>query len=77
MFGGATKLDNNFAKHFLQLCGWFDTFEPWAGEISDTEHLGNSGMLVPQEAFVKNCGTKPDLPFTNIVDKGYRSLLAA
>ena len=63
---------------FLQLSGWLGTFELWAGATSDTDYLGNSGVLALQEAFVKDCGTNPDLPFTSIVDKGYyRSLIAA
>jgi hypothetical protein len=62
---------------FLQLCGWFGTWELWVGAISDTDYQVTSGIFKFQEQFTSNCANHSDLPFTNIMDKGYRCRLAA
>jgi hypothetical protein len=61
---------------FLQLSGWLGGWELWVGAVSDTEYFEKSGLLTKQHDFQKN-DTSSDLPFTNILDKGYRSVLAA
>lgn len=70
---------SNVAKGgvFVQLCGWLGTFELWMGAVSDTEYLNNSGILKLQETFVAKDETYSHVSFLNIVDKGYRSILAA
>jgi len=62
---------------FLQLCGWMGTWDLWAGCISDTEYQIWAWVLAFQEEFVKQCPVHSDIPFLNILDKGYRCLLAA
>ena len=61
---------------FLQLCGWMGGWELHLGAISDTAYFENSGLLSEQLEFQKN-DSSSDLSFTNILDKGYRSILAA
>lgn len=61
---------------FLQLCGWGGVGELWTGAISDTDYMNRSGILKEQEEFVSN-SSRPDVPFTNVLDKGYRLALAA
>ena len=62
---------------FLQLCGWMGTWELWAGCISDSDYQVRAGVLVALEQFVKECSLHSDIPFTLILDKGYRIVLAA
>jgi len=61
---------------FLQLCGWLGTHELWTGHVSDTEYFENSGILERQSKFVDE-SDEPDIKVTNVLDKGYRSILAA
>ena len=61
---------------FVQLCGWLGTHSLWVEAVSDTKYLSESGILEMQEEFVETDLTS-DLPFTNIVDKGYRCVIAA
>jgi len=61
---------------FLQLCGWLGKFELWIGHVSDTEYFNKSGILNMQLQFV-NESDKPDIKFTNMLDKGYCSILVA
>jgi hypothetical protein len=61
---------------FLQLCGWLGVHSLWVGAVSDTKYLSESGILELQQEFVENDETS-DLTFTNIVDKGYRYVIAA
>jgi hypothetical protein len=60
---------------FLQLCGWMGTWELWAGAISDTEYQTRSGDFEYMQWFVDHFDK--GIPFTNIVDKGYRCIMAA
>ena len=72
--------DNCVAKCavFLQICGWIGTWELWAGSISDSAYQERSGILEYQHRFVKNEDSiHRDIPFSNILDKGYRIALAA
>jgi hypothetical protein len=62
---------------FLQLSGWLGTWTLWAGAISDTEYMHASGILEAQSDYVAACKEHPNLPFTIILDKGYRCRLAA
>ena len=61
---------------FLQLCGWGGVGELWTGAISDTDYMNRSGILKEQEEFVLE-SSRPEVPFTNMLDKGYRLALAA
>ena len=55
----------------VQLCGWITTEELWTGAISDTEYFERSGILSTQQELG---GEKS---FVNIVDKGFRNVVAA
>jgi hypothetical protein len=59
----------------LQLCGWMGTRELWAGAISDTEYQTRSGVFEYMQWFVDHFDK--EIPFTNIVDEGYRCIMAA
>ena len=63
----------------LKLCGWMGTSElpVWAGAISDTEYQTRSGVFeyMYMQWFVDH--KDKGIPFTNIVDKGYRCIMAA
>ena len=59
----------------LQLCGWLGTWELWAGAISDTEYQTRSGVFEYMQCFVDDFDK--GILFTNIVDKGYRCIMAA
>jgi hypothetical protein len=48
----------------------------WLGAVSDTDYLEKSGLLSYQEQFQKDDPTS-SISFTNILDKGYRCILAA
>ena len=61
---------------FLQLCGWLGGWELWLGAVSDSDYLEKSGLMQFQESFQKTDPTSK-LSFTNILDKGYRCILAA
>ena len=50
----------------------------WVGATSDTHYQENIGILKDQDDFSRSDTVEGHrLPFTNIFDKGYRSLLAA
>lgn len=63
---------------FIQLCGWMGTYELWMGGVSDSDYMIRSGILKQQHDFViKYDTTNKDIPFLNILDKGYRIISAA
>jgi hypothetical protein len=45
----------------------------WLGAISDTEYLERCGFLEAQKQFQQKDNSS-NQPFTNILDKGYRSI---
>jgi hypothetical protein len=59
---------------FVQLCGWLGTWEFFPGAMSDSKYMNETGILEMQKTFADNDG---GLPFTNILDRGYRSTRAA
>jgi hypothetical protein len=59
---------------FVQLCGWMGTHELYPGAMSDSDYLNKTGILEEQKAFQEKDG---GIPFTNILDKGYRSTRAS
>ena len=64
---------------FLQLCGWGGVGDLWSGRISDNDYMELNKIFEEQENFAKK-DTLPGedvLPFTNILDKGYRVTLLA
>ena len=63
---------------YLQLCGWMGVHELWSGGVSDTEYLNKSGILEYQKYFAQSDLANGQLvTFTNVLDKGYRSTVAA
>uniref|UniRef100_A0A7S1UPM4 DDE Tnp4 domain-containing protein n=1 Tax=Grammatophora oceanica TaxID=210454 RepID=A0A7S1UPM4_9STRA len=61
---------------FIQLCGWLGVWELWMGAVSDTYYIMKSGILGSQKDFAL-LDLSSDVPFTNILDKGYRCSVAA
>mmetsp|Transcript_55691 Transcript_55691/g.166858 ORF Transcript_55691/g.166858 Transcript_55691/m.166858 type:complete len:182 (+) Transcript_55691:1155-1700(+) len=64
----------------VQPCGWMITFPLWNGAVSDTDYLNNAGILEMQEEYAATFAAESgsgENPFVNIVDKGFRSIVAA
>jgi hypothetical protein len=64
---------------FLQLCGWMGTWELFAGTILDSDYQKQSKVFEATQQFANNDRENASgciLPFTNIVDKGYRCGMA-
>jgi hypothetical protein len=59
---------------FVQICGWLGVHELYPGAMTDSKYLNETGILEMQEAFAKADG---GVPFTIILDRGYRSTRAA
>ncbi len=60
----------------LQQCGWILTHDVWVGCASDTKY--QEGICEAQDEFAKADKVENDhLSFTNVLDKGYRTRLAA
>lgn len=62
---------------FLQLCGWLGVYGLYVGAISDTHYMEKSTILKNQQQFQEKEDLVIDekgeaIPFTNILDKGYR-----
>jgi len=62
---------------FAQLCGWVGTHELYPGNMSDSDYLNKTGILSQQQQFAEEDVGSDSMPFTNILDKGYRSTQAA
>ena len=63
---------------FLQLCGWMGVEELWVGATSDSHYMENTEILKRQKAFAENDKSGgDDIPFTIILDKGYRIIRIA
>ena len=58
---------------FLQLCSWMGVAELWVGGTSDSHFMEHTDILKQQEEFARSdlVGGKY-LPFSLILDKGYR-----
>jgi hypothetical protein len=64
----------------LQLCGWIGVEELWCGATSDSHYQENTSILAQQQVFAENdkVGNEEEcIPFTIILDKGYRIIRAA
>jgi DDE superfamily endonuclease len=58
---------------FIQPCGWMGTHHLWVGAVSDSEYMERSGVLDIHTRYVTEYDTEYTyLPFTLILDKGYR-----
>ena len=63
---------------FVQLCGWMGTHELWVGAVSDSEYFIKSGILEIQNEYVPQYDIDNiNVPWVNILDKGYRVTGAA
>ena len=63
---------------FVQLCGWMGVHNLWVGAASDTLYMNKSHILDIQEQFAKSDLVDNEIKsFTVMVDKGYRSTVAA
>jgi hypothetical protein len=58
---------------FIQPCGWMGTHDLWVGAVTDSDYMERSGVLDDHTQYVKEYDTRySHLPFTIILDKGYR-----
>jgi hypothetical protein len=48
------------------------THDIWVGAVSDSEYMERSGVLTLHQKFVEKCGSHSSIPFTILLDKGYR-----
>ena len=63
---------------FIQPCGWLGSESLWTGAISDTKYHEVNGILSKQNEFAKQDLVDGEiLPFTSILDRGYRVNLQA
>ena len=63
---------------FIQLSGWIGVEDLWCGATSDSHYQQRNKIFEKQDAFAETDlvdGRK--LPFTNILDRGYRVNVAA
>ena len=70
----------NIAKGgvMIQLSGWIGARDLWTGAVLDTDFLKQTNILDRQNDFLQHDFVNGELvPFTNILDKGYRVVLAA
>ena len=83
-FGAADLQRDTYSKYyagncfkggiFCQLCSWMGVHDSWGGNVSDTDYHKNSGYLEEQAEFQKKDKVGGEvLPFTVILDKGYRA----
>ena len=66
----------------LQPSAWIETLNLWTGACTDSQYTsddsGKDSILVKQkESSSNDLVNNEEIPFTNILDKGYRILLAA
>jgi DDE superfamily endonuclease len=58
---------------FIQPCGWMGTHELWVGAVTDSDYMERSGVLELQIKYVTEYDKDyKHIPFTMILDKGYR-----
>ena len=58
---------------YIQLCGWLGTEELWTGAVSDSKYQEKTGIFKLQREFsANNFVNRENLPFTNVLDKGYQ-----
>ena len=63
---------------FMQLCGWMGVHNLWTGAASDSMYLNKSEILNIQDRFASSdLVDNVHIPFTDMLDKGYRSTVAA
>ncbi len=63
---------------FLQLCGWIGVAPLWVGATSDSHYQEKTNIFRIQQAFAEQDKVDGEvIPFTNILDKGYRVNLPA
>ena len=58
--------------------GWITTDKFWSGAVSDIKYNTESGILEVQDRYSKkDLVGNEEIPFTNVLDKGNRIVLAA
>lgn len=83
-FGAAELQRNTFSKYYagncfkggigIQLCSWGVTWTLWGGHESDSGYHASAGYLQAQAGFQKKDLIDDKIvPFTNVLDKGYRA----
>jgi DDE superfamily endonuclease len=66
---------------FIQPCGWMGCHDIWTGGVSDTHYMQHSGVFESLNDCIKNSSGEDDntrlVPYTIILDKGYRVTMDA
>ena len=63
---------------FIQLCGWLGVESLWVGATSDSHYQEKTDIFKRQDIFAQSDRINGKvIPFTNILDKGYRVNLPA
>ena len=77
MDGDFCDVQKGKAYRLIQPCGWLGTHDLWGGNVSDTAYNEDSGYLQEQAEFQeKDQVNGKVLPFTVVLDKGYRARAA-
>jgi hypothetical protein len=63
---------------FIQPCGWMGTHEPWQGGVSDSEYMQRGLVFDTLNEYLRTSPHEDkNIPFTIVLDKGYRVVLDA
>jgi hypothetical protein len=63
---------------FIQPCGWMGSHEVWTGGVSDTMYMQRGKVFETLNEFINTYDKEEaHIPFTIILDKGYRIVLDA
>mmetsp|Transcript_10153 Transcript_10153/g.21805 ORF Transcript_10153/g.21805 Transcript_10153/m.21805 type:complete len:297 (+) Transcript_10153:672-1562(+) len=58
---------------FVQLCGWLGSQDLWGGAVSDSLYTDDEEFLAKQQQFQEaDMVDEEVIPFTNLMDKGFR-----
>ena len=75
---GATLMNCVKGGVSYQLGGWITNENLWTGGVSDKRYNTDTKILEEQDEYSKKDLVEgKEIPFTNVLDKGYRILLAA
>ena len=57
---------------YIQPCGWMGCHEIWQGGVSDSEYMQRGHVFETLNEYLLTCDASDCIPFTRILDKGYR-----
>jgi hypothetical protein len=66
---------------YVQPCGWIGCNDIWSGAVSDSYYMQHSDVFPMLNNYLRSCSNETDvtrnIPFTIILDRGYRITLDA